>query len=142
MANRTFQPTLALDRDRITLEASVNIGAVGAVSAFDSVGVKSITRTGVGLYTIVLEDVYPRSPANYVSTGALTSPFLGLHVTTIDPGVRLFLKDTVVTQTVHVDGTINMVFDSAANTPADPNSGATLHFTIFVKNSSTPRKGL
>ena len=142
MANRTFQPPAgSLDRSTCTLHGHVQIGAIGALSNKDCNGF-DITRTGVGLYTITLDDIYPQSDANYVAAGTKTPPLLNLLITPLDAGVRLFGMWSIVSQTVHVDGKINIVFDASANTPQDPNNGARLRITVVLKNSSTPRKGM
>jgi hypothetical protein len=140
MANHTFLPALALDRGSVRLHGHVAIGATGAITSYDCNGFTP-SRTGTGAYTLTLDAVYPQSPANYVSAGTLTSPLLFVGVTILDAGTRSFLQMSIVSQTVHTDGKINIVFDSSANTPADPNNGCTLRFVIDLKNSNTPRKG-
>lgn len=141
MANRTFQPVSSLDRATIHLYGSLTIGATGAITAQDSNGF-TITRTGTGTYKCTLDDTYPVSTANYVSKGTNTSPLLNFDITTIDAGTRLFQQFTLLTDTVATNGQFTWVFDSAANTPQDPNSGAILRLMIVLKNSSTPRKGM
>jgi len=142
MADRTFHPLDgSLDRKVVELFGHLTIGATGAITAEDSNGF-STARTGVGLYTITLQDKYPRSPADYVTKGTFTSPLLDMDFLILDAGTRSFLQMSIVSQTVHTDGKINIVFDSSANTPADPNSGCTIRLRIVLKNSSTPRKGM
>ena len=141
MANRTFFPASSLDRSTVVLHGHVQIGATGALSNKDCNGF-DIARTGTGAYTITLDDEYPLSTANYVAAGVNTSPLLNLVITPLDAGTRLFGMWTIVSQTVATDGKINIIFDTSANTPADPNNGARLRISIFLKNSSTPRKGM
>lgn len=141
MANRTFQPASSIDRQTVTLYGHWVIGASGAITAEDSNGFSS-ARTGTGAYTITLSDTYPQSGADYVSKGTKTSPLLYINCVVLDAGTRVFQRMSLISQTVHVDGKINIIFDSSANTPADPNNGSTIRFMIVLKNSSTPRKGM
>jgi len=141
MANRTVHSEYgSLDRNVVVVYAHMNVGATGAITAQDCNGV-TLSRTGVGAYRLTLADVYPQSAANYVSAGTLTSPLLFVDFIVLDAGTRIAPTMTIISQTVHTDGIINIQFDSAANTPVELNSGCTVRFAIHLKNSTTPRKG-
>lgn len=61
MANRLFnQFSFGLEKMRVSLFMHMTIGAVGAPTliAGDSKGIESVTRIGVGLYRIKLQDSY------------------------------------------------------------------------------------
>lgn len=142
MATRTFFPTAgSLDRNVVHLHGTLDIGATGAISNPDCMGF-SVARTGTGTYVVTLDDVYPTSQATYVAAGKTTNPLLNAIVTTFDTGTRLFGMWSVTANTISTDGKFTLVFDASANTPQDPNSGCKLKISIFLKNSSTPRKGV
>ena len=147
MASTINHPVQSGDRFLTIVSGSVVIGATGAVGAVDTDGNGfTISRSGTGAYTLTLGssgavDIYPTSPANYVAAGTVTSPLVNIFCTIKDAGTRVIRQMTLVSETVATDGKINVIFDSAANTAADPNSGSTLNFTILLRNTTTPRKG-
>lgn len=57
MSDRRMYDTKALERDLVTLAGRITIGATGAVTDDRSKGV-TVTRTGVGAYTLTLDDAY------------------------------------------------------------------------------------
>ena len=153
MANRTFLPAKALDPSLVQLNGVFKVGLTGTVAYQDCwgfsiaqnvSGASSIPITGT--YTVTFNDLYPTSEAKHLSasfsniTGAVSSPFMNMHATIRSQGgARAFLIPTVVSSSIHVDKTMQFVFDSAANTPGNVPSGSLVHLSFWLKNSSIPR---
>lgn len=132
MANRYFTQFIAsLAKTPVFLFGRVTFGAAGAptLDAVNSKGIKSITRTGAGAYTIVLgsavgTDIYPRLftvDAVFLNATAPASPLV-----------------YIVSETVKTNGTINVQFDSTAGVATDPGSGEEVRFLITLTNSTAP----
>jgi hypothetical protein len=119
MANRTFYPVQALDREVKWLFGEVTIGAAGAVTSETSHGF-STARTGTGLYTITLQDAYPELLASsaIVLKSSLANAFFEL--VSRDPAT----KSAVLR---HV----------AVGVAADPASGDKFQVMLALKNSNT-----
>lgn len=58
MANRNFNRVQALEKEIKELFMEVTIGATGAPTVVQALGVTSIARNGAGDYTITLDDKY------------------------------------------------------------------------------------
>lgn len=134
MANRYFsQFQLTLEKQPCHLWASVAIGASGAptLSAINSKGIKSITRTSAGLYVVTMgvgtaTDIYNRllfvSHRFIVASGAPAAPLM-----------------FVVSQAIATAGTVTIKFTAVDGTTAtDPASGETMLLEFDLKNSTAP----
>jgi len=140
MASRTFPGQLgSLDRGMTKLYGQFTVGATGAVTLSDCLGF-SVSRLGVGNYRLQLEDGWPSSPARYISNSATTNPVFAVHHTIQDAGTRVFRMMTVTAIDL-TNNRIDIIFDSAANTPGELSNGSILKLEITLHNSSSPRKG-
>lgn len=126
MANRYFnQFRLSLEKKLVDLYARVTFGSSGAptLDVANSKGIKSISRTGAGAYTIVLQDSYAR--------------LMGVNKINVSASAPASPSMYIVTETVSTlsNPAVNVVMN-AAGTATDPASGeeVRLHFTL--KNSS------
>lgn len=147
MAARTFPDVVGtLDRGVRRLWGTFVVGATGAVTLADFRGF-SIARTGVGAYRLTLDDAYPVSPAKYIGgTPAqnVTNPLMHLDWCCQDAGARVFRQLTITAidlTTVPSRPRIDIIFDSAANTPGELNTGSIIRFALDLHNSSTPTLG-
>lgn len=132
MANRFFNNMFySLEKAPVVLFAKVAIGATGAptLSAANSKGVASISRTSAGLYVITLQDAYVR--------------LLNCHaVRTLASGLPAAPAFNVVSNTVSSTKTITVQFGGATASgdttlvATDPSNGSTLDFVIWLSNSS------
>jgi len=105
------------------LYVSILIGATGAVTSYSGYGVTAVTRTSTGLYNIVLDQDY--------------KTFVGCHVTpiasTLD-GLMFSVKAEDVDDSSDPEVDL-FVFDPAAGTVVDPNSGTILNVEIVVQDT-------
>jgi len=145
MANSLEFPAFSGDRNSQTLYGSFVSGGA-SITSQDCAGFY-VSQTGTGAYTITFGATgavqkYPTSPANYVSAGSTTSPLLCIGFVQEDAANGQSLQLVVLSSSsITSSGTMTIVFNSAANTPANPTSGTTIRLNIEMKNSSTPRKG-
>lgn len=128
-----------LERGVVVVHAHVSIGATGAVTfqawnpnnrTYSTAGssgwggVKSVTRTGTGLYTFVLNDKFQRLLAinwmENVAGGTANIVSVQNNTTTTDA----------------TTGTIAICTMSSTATAADPDSGCTMDFEFVLQNSS------
>jgi hypothetical protein len=138
MADRTFFPVQSLDRGVKSLYGEVTSAGATALSATDCQGF-SVTRTGVGAYTITLEDRYPAA-----SNTAATSPLLGVQANMVATGGAGGVGGAlhvVADNSAAAAKTITVVWAVGA-TATDPTSGNKLKFRIDLRNTSAPRKGV
>ena len=121
MANRNFNRFQALEKEVKALYADVAIGASGAPTLTEGLGVASIVRDSQGLYTVTLQDKYNRLMNATVSI---------LSATAQDLHAQLQSED--------VDNAKTIVFrtQDAAAAVQDPTSGSRLLIQINLKNSS------
>lgn len=131
MANRYFtQFRYSLEKAVVDLFGKVTFGAAGAptLSAVNSKGIKSITRTGAGAYDVVLgtgsnQDVYPSilcMKAVFVNANP-ASPIL--HI----------VSESVATPTT---GKISIQFRDYAGVATDPANGEIVLMSVQLKNST------
>lgn len=144
MANRRFQQFQGtLLKGVVRLHARVSVAGAGAVtlqswnvntkayataaSTGNTGGIKSVTRTGTGLWTVVLQDPYVRllgaSFTTSNTTGAAT--------------VTAMAVDSDGDLTSNSAPTILLVFSSATVTAADPASGDKIDLIFELSNSNT-----
>ena len=92
MASRFFQQFwFSLIHSPVFLEGNFSVGVTGAVRNVKGSGIKAVTREGVGLYRVDLDDTYYR----YMTGGAgLVSPYSGSNVaiTGLTPGLLYMIS--------------------------------------------------
>lgn len=99
----------------------------------DGAGVRSVTRTGSGAWTITLSDPYQY----LLGVGlALTSNSTG-GLTAVNVGVNSS-GDVTTNTAVGNGGTIKVVFSSAASTAADPGTTDTLVLELILGDATEP----
>lgn len=126
MANRRLvQFAYGFERMPVQLYAQVAIGAVGAptLNVANSKGIASITRTGVGAYTVTLQDGYNR---------LMFIDEVLQNATGIPAGVSLGI---VTAGTNSATGIINIQF-STGGTATEVVTGDTLYLNVVLSNSS------
>lgn len=121
MANRRFNRYQSLEREVKALYAEVAIGASGAPTLSEGLGIASISRNGAGDYDLVLEDKYNRLVHFDVNQEATSAEDLTFQI----------LSEDVAGSTK----TINFVCKAAA-VDTDPSNGSVLRIKVEVKNSS------
>lgn len=135
MANRLFtQFRWSMEKNPATIWANVAIGATGAptLSAVNSKGVRSITRTSAGLYVITLGV----SGAN-ANTDIYNGLFMVSHKFIVASGTPAAPLMYVVSQAVATAGTVTVQFTAVNGTSAtDPASGETLLLEFALKTST------
>lgn len=140
MADRTFQQFQgSIEKGVVKLFGRVSVAGAGAVTfqewdrtskAFataptnGSGGIASVTRTGTGAWTIVLQDAYQRLLGLRANTTA------GSGVATVG-GCGVSSSSDVTTPATG----ILVVFFSTPGTPADPASGDKVDLEITLSNS-------
>lgn len=132
MANRSFDPfSLSLEKQVVSLFLNFTVGATGAPTLVvaPSKGIKSITRNGVGLYTVVLQDGYNK--------------FLGLDVvnsnsTGISAAPNCNLVSTGTNLSAAGGGTIKFQFVNGAGAATELANGDNIYMAFTLGNSSAP----
>jgi ATP phosphoribosyltransferase len=129
MASRNFQRVQAASKEAKLLFAHITIGASGAptLSASQSLGVASISRTSAGLYVLTLSDTY----------NSLLHVQAVVQNSSVDD-IQLQIKSE------DVDGAKTITFNTKAPTDAstttqvvaDPADGTVLRLMIWVKNTN------
>jgi hypothetical protein len=126
MANRLFnQFQGTLEKSPVILWMRFTVGATGAptLDTANSKGIKSITRNGVGNYTVVLQDSYQKLLGfNYFS------------VFSTPAAINAF----VTTEAVATNSNPNVVFQfqSAAGTNVELANGEDIRMEFELKNST------
>ena len=128
MANRYFYEFLSMFEKRpVIIWGNVSIGATGAPTLnANSRGIKSVVRTGVGAYTITLEDGY---------TKLLNICCRIISATGTDAAVNMLVA---ADNSAAAPPTITVTFNVAAGTATELSNGAKLLFEIKLRNSSAP----
>jgi hypothetical protein len=106
-----------------TLFVEITIGATGAVTSYGGYGVNAVTRTSTGLYNIVLDGDYVKF------VGATVTP-----VASVLDGLAFSIKAEDVDDSSDPEVDL-FVFDPAAGTVVDPNSGTVLKVEIRVQDT-------
>ena len=123
MAHRHFfQFRLALEPSVVELWAVVSIGSSGAPTLVRGKGIKAITRTGTGEYTVALQDSY---------TSLLEASMVTKNSTGI-PSVVMGIKND---HSNAAQPTIDIV-TSASLSGTDAAPGDELHIRFTLRNSS------
>jgi hypothetical protein len=120
MADRYFNNKQTLEKQIKTLFAKVAIGATGAPTIVDGVGIASIARNGAGDYTITLQDTY--NALKFLSV-------IHFRDTAQDLNFQLHSEAVFTAKTVRF-----LCLTGA--TPTDPANGQTLLIQIDLKNTS------
>jgi hypothetical protein len=115
----------SLVKGKVALFGQVAIGATGAptLSAVNSKGIASISRTGTGAYTITLQDKYV-GLFGFVPTIIQAS------------GTQTVANVYVVSETVSSTKTINIACLDFAGSAVDPANGAVIKFEVTLSNST------
>lgn len=126
MSNRIFNAALALEKQVVSIFGYIN--SIGTTITYGGLGVSSVARTGVGLYTITLDDAF--------------DTFLMFNATTINAGnttictVRVRNTDSTV-QTVFKTKKIYIGTADYAAAAVEPPSNTTIKFEIKARRSSS-----
>jgi hypothetical protein len=130
MANRKYYRGTSLcsaEREIVFLFGAFKVGAVGAVGTVEGAGVKSVTRTGAGAYTITLEDAFFRFLSghfNFAGTNAGVAQVLNAEaVATLHSNLKA--NKTVKIQCYDYTGVA-----------VDPASGSECLIELKLRNSS------
>ena len=126
MANRLFtQFRYTLEKKIVDIYAKATIGATGAPTLVEALskGVSSIVRTGVGAYTITLDDPY---------VDLLLASF---HVE-LAAGSPVAMDMKIVSYDSKVAKTYLVQFYTGAGVAAEIASGAVLKLKLELKDSS------
>ena len=143
MADRNWTlPSGSLDKGLVWVFAVVNVGAAGATTlqqwnpgsrtysaapAAGFRGVKSVTRTATGLWTVLLQNPYQR-----VMQVAITPQLAGGLAVCTDVAVNL----TGTNVNSNTAPTLNLALLSATVTAADPASGEQILLAMSFQNST------
>lgn len=137
MANRNWKRGACfLDREVVKLYGKVTFG-VASITATDCLGF-AFARTGVGLFTITLDDRYPLSVPN--AAGVQTTPLLGLDANLQAAAASTGTLRPIVDNSAAAAKTITCSWD-VASASADPATGAIILLEITLRNTSAPRRG-
>jgi hypothetical protein len=120
MASRNFSRKQSLEKEIKEIYARVNIGASGAPTLQDGLGVASITRDSAGVYILTLEDKYTRLMHIDVKQLAAAAE---------DLTFQLEAQAVSTTKTI----TFRCL---AAAVETDPSSGSVLYVKMDLKNTS------
>ncbi len=130
MANAMFWTTQSRQRELKMVHAKIAIGASGAptLNAAASLGVASVTRTSAGLYQLTLSNKY----------NSLVAVEAQLLHASISEHNKVQLKAEDVDGAKTIDFWTLAATNSSTTTHAatDPDNGATLYLTIYLKNTS------
>ena len=128
MANRDFKGFQAAEREVKRLYLKATIGATGAPTlvAADSLGIKTITRTTTGDYTVTFG-----TPSGDTEK---YNKLLWADGKVLDPAAE-DIRVQIDTDTVSSAGTMTF-YTVTSGSAADPTNGATLLLVFDVKNSS------
>ncbi len=124
MNRRTYQFHSAFEAQTVALYMNVVIGAMGdpTLTANQNKGITSITRTGTGAYTIVLQDQYTRILSADMTSIVATTPAA--------PDLSIVEDDSAdTTPSIDIQLSLNGV-------AADAASGEVLLIHLQMKNSS------
>jgi hypothetical protein len=129
MANRNFKNHIySYQQDIVFADGTFAVGAVGAVGA--TVGNMTVTRTGVGAYSVVIDDKFSRFiMGDFKVRNATVSGVVAIEVTN-DPSVAVLAGTAVTIQCYDKTGAA-----------VDPANGATVAAFFVLRNSSVKGKG-
>lgn len=124
MASRSFNFVQALDMKCIALPGSFAPNGIGAIDNSLNKGKGfNVTRTGVGTYTVTLEDGYPQLLATNVTIQLASADDKAVHCGPIDP----------LTARTAVFRVWDYSAAALADIAADPNNR--INFVLWLKNT-------
>jgi hypothetical protein len=131
MANRNYNKSVyTLQQDLVMLNVECDIGTTGAVTNVKGSGVSTVARTGVGAYTITLQDNYDRLLGfRFGFTGTTASGVGEVQVNSTAP-------DTDIKA-----GTVKVQCYDFAGAAVDPANGVKVKGLITLRNSNVAGKG-
>jgi hypothetical protein len=121
MSNNLFHNPQSIERSLKHVHLEVAIAAVGAPTLTRGIGITSITRTGAGLYSIVLPKFNSFVSAHFTHILA-TAEASSVQVTAVNPAA----------------GTIS-IMTKVAGIAADLTSGSILMIDLQYKNTSVSK---
>ena len=120
MANRIFSKVQALKKEMKIINGSFSIAASGGAATKETGTGWSVAKTTTGVYTITLQDSFP---------GLVSASVNVLAATAVDIVAQWKSIDVTTAKTA----VINL---NAVATPVEPAAACTVHFALFVTNSS------
>lgn len=120
MASRNFKRKQALETEVKELHAEIAIGASGAPTLSQGLGIASVTRDSAGVYIITLEDKYIR---------LMSLDVMQLAATAEDLTFQIESEDVAGAKTIKIQC-------KAAAVETDPSNGSILYIKMDLKNSS------
>lgn len=130
MANRSFcEWALSLEKRPVSLFCKLVVGAAGAVSSYQGLGLSSITKeSGDGLYSITLSDQYQALfGINVVGVLGSAVSFAGCYIKETPTSLQTDFK---------ADKTFKVEFLDFAGAAVNPASGTEILFQVYLASSS------
>ncbi len=136
-ANRNYRGrAVSLEGPIVRLFGSFVGKGAAAIESVDCLGF-TIVRTGVGLFTITLDDSYPTAEGT-----TATAPFLGIRTTRKAAAARATGEFQTIVDSSAVAATKTITVRWAeAGAAADVADTDTIYMEIMFRNTSMPRKG-
>jgi hypothetical protein len=128
MSNRIFNAALALEKQVCCLFGYIN--SIGTAITYGGLGITSVARTGVGAYTITLDDSFD----TFLFFDSITAHQTDSNVMRI----KLKHQDTTMQSDFRAK-TLNIVAYGTAGTAIEPASNSTIYFSIKARRSSSGR---
>lgn len=135
MANRYFTQFIrSLAKDPVFLFGRVTFGAAGAptLDAVNSKGIRSITRTAAGRYTVLLGTIAQLD--NYPRLFNVKGVFLKATAA-VAPHMQLISEQVVSTT---APGFVIQFYAPDGTTATDPAAGEEYRFQVVLTNSTAP----
>ena len=124
MASRQFSDIQALNKHIKIITGKFSIAASGGAATKEAGFGWTVDNTTTGVYTITLEDSYP----------SLVS-----GIFTVEAATAVDLKAQIKSEDVVDNVTPDIVIDLlAVATPVEPTAVCSVHFVLFLNNSSLP----
>lgn len=137
MANRTQAgPVKSLDRNVVSLFGKFLGKGAAAIESVDCLGF-TIARTGVGLFTITLDDIWPIADAT-----PATPPLLMIRTCRVAAAARATGEMQIITDNSGTSTKTITVRWAEAGAAADFVDTDVVRLEIVFRNSSLPRKGV
>lgn len=135
MANRTFPGRLmTLDRNVVELFGRMTGAGAAALTGVNCLG-WTIVRTGIGLFTITLEDMYPLADDG-------TPAFLGFSCSRQSAAASGTGEFQLITDNSATSAKTLLVRYAVAGAAADITAADVVFLGIIFRNTSTPRNGV
>lgn len=139
--NRSLKKLLTFEAANVLVAGKFSItggaGAVNVITPLAGKAIKTIVRTGAGLYTITFKDVFPAGTFHtvkaWLALAALQTPGIHVRVTAFNPaaagGATIGITVYQVPQATGTEGAI------------DPPAGSEVMFEVNLKNSALTAAG-